>query len=302
MKYLAYLLGSLSAAGATIYLIVYLYRWEWHRALLSAVLLLVVEGVLICAVLLSRIARLERQVAEADARTEDVRRRLAQTRETPQRQFQWLDPAEDDRHRTYVFIPVLLVAGALFSGAAWVIQRIARVTGRGAERRLAGRLTDLTAPVPREDGRGLRLEDRPAVPRRRPARTTLAVAGLLAAALVLGLGVDRLEDIFQTRSEPQPDSAASVVVFEVTIKQQDDPRALEIAAGSLWEYCRRSTAARLDAAPLSRLDDGIYVGVVRPALQEHDLLRLHGCLEDAALSAATARVLGEGQAATGDMH
>lgn len=300
MKYLGYLLGSFSAAGAVIYLIVYLYRWEWHRALISAALLLVIEGVLLCGILLARISRLEQRVAEADARTEDVRRRLAQNRKTPQRHFQWLQPPEDDNHRTYVFVPVLLVAGALFSGAAWLIQRVARATSGGAERRLAGRLADLTAPLPRDDGREPRLEDRPAVRPRRPARTALAAAGLVAVAGVLGLGVDRLGDVFQTRPGAPLDSAASTVVFEVTIKQ-DDPRALEIAAGSLWEFCRRSTAARLDAAPLSRLGDGVYAGVVRPALREHDLLRLRGCLSDASLQSATAKVLGEGQAFSGDM-
>jgi hypothetical protein len=301
LKYFGYLIGSLSAAGATVYLIVYLYRWEWHRALISASLLLVVEGVLVCAVLLTRIARLERQVREADARTEDVRRRLTQSRKSPQLHFQWLEPPEDDRHRTYVFVPVLLVAGALFSGAAWVIQRIARATSSGAERRLAGRLTELTAPVPRDDGRELRLEDSPAVPPRRPVRTVLAVAGLLATAGLLGLAVDRLGDVFQTRPGAGTDSAASTVVFQVSVKQ-DDPRALELAAGSLWEYCRRSTAVRLDTAPLSRLGESVYAGVVRPALQEHDLLRLRGCLSDASLHTATAKVLGEGQALSGDMH
>ena len=52
MKYLSYVFGGVSAAAAAGYLIVYLYRWEWQRAILSGVLLLVIEGFLIGLVLL----------------------------------------------------------------------------------------------------------------------------------------------------------------------------------------------------------------------------------------------------------
>jgi hypothetical protein len=67
--------------------------------------------------------------------------------------------------RTFVFVPVLMVAGAALSGLALVIQKVAGATARpGAERRLAGRLAALTAPP----GAGpTPLEDRPAVASRR---------------------------------------------------------------------------------------------------------------------------------------
>jgi hypothetical protein len=47
-----------------------------------------------------------------------------------------------------VFIPVLLGAGALLSGLAWVVERLARATaGRAAEHGLAGRLAALDLPA-----------------------------------------------------------------------------------------------------------------------------------------------------------
>ncbi|MFD9075867.1 hypothetical protein ACFVZ2_38640, partial [Streptomyces lasiicapitis] len=155
MRYVSYLFGGLTAAAAATYSVVYLTRWEWQRALICGVLLLVVEGLLVCAVLLGRIGRLERQVAESGLRTEEVWRRRGGSR--AQRGWGRLGGREprgaDGAHRTYVFVPVLMAAGVLLSGVAWIVQKISAATARpGAERRLAGRLTRLTAPTPSEQG------------------------------------------------------------------------------------------------------------------------------------------------------
>lgn len=45
------------------------------------------------------------------------------------------------------------------------------------------------------------------------------------------------------------------------------------------------------------LADGVCVGVIRPALSPHDVMRLRGCLTDATANRATAKILGDGQAA-----
>ncbi|MGW0820556.1 hypothetical protein [Streptomyces sp. NPDC002845] len=86
-------------------------------------------------------------------------------------------------------MPVLMVAGVLLSGLAWVAQRIASATARPtAERRLAGRLSVLAAPDPAVLAD---LEDRPTLPgsRRRTVRLTAAtvVGTVLLTALVVGL-------------------------------------------------------------------------------------------------------------------
>lgn len=44
------------------------------------------------------------------------------------------------------------------------------------------------------------------------------------------------------------------------------------------------------------MDDGVYTGVIRPALPSHDVTRLRGCLQEANTNRTSAVVLGEGQA------
>ena len=67
-----------------------------------------------------------------------------------------------------------------------------------------------------------------------------------------------------------------------------------LAAQQVWERCRDSTSVPLDHATLGSLGDGMFAGVVRPALAEHDRMRLRGCLEDAALDRAHLTVMGMG--------
>jgi len=133
---------TLAASGA--YVFVYLYRWEWNRALVSGVIFIATEIGVMTWLLADRIRRVEHRLDRADEEAE--RRRLEVLRATapPARTgFGWL--ARPDQMS--VFIPVLLGAGALMSGLAWVVERIARGTaGRVAERGLASRLGALELP------------------------------------------------------------------------------------------------------------------------------------------------------------
>ncbi|MBT2511616.1 hypothetical protein J7I98_38730 [Streptomyces sp. ISL-98] len=301
MKYVSYILGGTAATGTAVYLFVYLYRWEWQRAVTSGLLLLVVEVFLVATVLVSRLSRLERRLDETEARAEEVQRRLEQSREGAPERFRWLDTRHlGDRNNandTFVFVPVLMATGVALSAAALLIQKIAGATGRaGAERRLAGRLVRLAAPPGgvRADIPGI--DERPAVPPSRPVRTlTRAALGLVGAVMITVLTFV-LADAVQTRQVPVPDSAASTVVFRVEVRSADTGVARDLAARDFWETCRRSTAAASEHAQLTKLEHGVYAGVVRPALPDHDLLRLRGCLMDASANRAQAEVLGEGQA------
>ncbi|MEU6225853.1 hypothetical protein [Streptomyces sp. NPDC047042] len=293
MRRIAYVFGWLAAAGAGTYVVIYLYRWQWQRAVLCGVLLLVVEVMLLGITLIGRLSRIEEQVRESRRGQQEV---LARLREPPARQsatrFRWLDePAE----RTYVFVPVLMVTGVLLSGLAWVVQRVASVTAKPAERRLADRLTVLAAPGPEAD---TDLEDLPPVGGRRSrgyiVRTT--AVGVLGAAL-LGALVAGLADLTETREQKANDSAATSVLVQVDLRGSgslvsDERRSL--AARQVWEQCRDSTSVPLNRATLGDLGDGVFAGVVRPALTEHDRLRLRGCLEDAALDRAHLTVVGIG--------
>ncbi|MFJ7072512.1 hypothetical protein [Streptomyces sp. NPDC098781] len=303
MRKIAYAFAALAATGAGTYLIVYLYRWQWQRALICGVLLLVIEVMLFGLVTLGRLNRIEerlrdsdRRQRELDARQEDVLTRLrepALARE--ETRFRWL---EDPADRSYVFVPVLMVAGVVLSGLAWVVQKVATATARPAERRLAGRLAVLSAPDPAAPGD---LEDLPAPgtgPGRRRARVTSAA--VLSVALVAALVVS-LADLTQTRAEEKNEHQATSMLVQVDLRGTDVSAARKaLAAQQIWERCRDSTSMPLRHAPLGDLGNGMFAGVVRPALTDHDLMRLRGCLEDATLERAHLTVVAVNDMESGD--
>ncbi|WP_327111202.1 hypothetical protein OG206_01135 [Streptomyces sp. NBC_01341] len=290
LKLSAYAFGGLAGVYAGYYTVLYLTRWEWQRALISAMLFLITEVLMATVLLLTRFARLESRMEQSFARMEDVRNRLEQTRAPTRGRFAWLDPADlDGTQRTFVFVPVLMVAGAALSGLATLLQKIAGASaGRGAERRLAGRLTALTAPAV---GDADSIEDHPAVTPVRPVRRGLAVATVVGALLLVPLLWSALADATQTRPEPAPRAASTSMTFAVETRGSGDVGDVRLAANDLWQTCRRSTAAPNEDARLKRLHDGVYVAVIRPALPPHDVMRLRGCIEDANTNRTSAVVL-----------
>lgn len=150
------LLGAVTLAASGVYTFVYLYRWEWNRALMSAAIFVAAEVAVTGSLLSSRLKviseRLDAQAAPAGARpavTPAAARqaRLDRIRETapPSRvDFAWLRrPGQMN-----VFVPVLMGAGVLMSGIAWIVERLARATaGPVAERGLAARLDGLALPA-----------------------------------------------------------------------------------------------------------------------------------------------------------
>jgi hypothetical protein len=138
-------IAVMAASGS--YVFVYLYRWEWNRALISAAIFVAAEVTLIGAISLARLARLDRRLdglTGARVPIDDrVRRRLQETVPEPSKPFAWLN-----RPHTNVFVPVLLGAGVVLSGLAWLVDRLARVTaGPAVESGLARRLSALQPPA-----------------------------------------------------------------------------------------------------------------------------------------------------------
>ncbi|UPZ31883.1 hypothetical protein MUK60_31310 [Streptomyces sp. LRE541] len=301
MRRVAYFFGGAAAAGAGTYVVVYLYRWQWQRAILCGVLLLVVEVLLLGIVLLGRLARIEERMRDADRRQEDVLARLRE-KEAPAGtggdRFRWLD--DEPASPTYVFVPVLMVTGVLLSGLAWLVQRIAAATARPtAERRLAGRLSVLAAPDP--DG-GTDLDDLPppGAPRDRARTLRVLAAGVVGSALLAALVVG-LADLTQTREEEASDSEATSLLLRVDMRGANmTAERQSLAARQLWERCRDSTSVPLNRASLGELGDGLFAGVVRPALGDHDRMRLRGCLEDTGLDRTRLTVVGIGDADADD--
>ncbi|MDX3581595.1 MULTISPECIES: hypothetical protein [Streptomyces] len=296
MRRLAYLFGGAAAVGAGVYFVVYLYRWQWQRAILSGVLLLIVGVLLLGIVLLGRLARIEERILESERRQQDALARLRQTRTHTHTheggdRFRWL---EDPASRTYVFVPVLMVTGVVLSGIAWLVQRIASVTARPtAERRLAGQLAVLTAPDPKPNAD---LEDASPLggggPGRTPRLITAGVGVALLGSLVVGLA-----DLTQTRKEERNGAEATSVLVRVDMRGvRPTAERQSLAASQVWEGCRNSTSVPLRRTTLGELGDGLFAGVVRPALTDHDRLRLRGCLEDAEVDRAHLTVVGIGDA------
>jgi hypothetical protein len=311
IKLLAYVFGGASAFGAALYFAVYLYRWEWQRALIAGVLVVICEILLACTVVVSRIARLEQRVLSDEAarersrprparhpapqgRAEDVRLRLAQSREHGAPRFAWLRGA-DGTERTYVFIPVLLATGALLSGTAWVVQRIAAATARPTDRRLAGRLAVLGAPAEAVTEPGPDLDGLPVLTSAGPRRWRRRILGAAVLALCLTALITTLQELTETRGESRPDASATAVLLEVSVRGDHSPHRRDILAHQLWTRCRTSTSVIPDSAMLSHVKGDMYAGVVHPALTGHDRMRLRGCLSDAQVDRVTFDVVGEGQ-------
>jgi hypothetical protein len=138
-------LGGATLAGSGMYTFVYLYRWEWNRALMSAAIFVAAEVAVMGSVLAERLKVIGKRL---DAQDDTARRqRLDRIRETAPAgrvDFDWLARPQ----QMNVFVPVLMGAGVLMSGLAWVVERIARVIIRPtAERGLAAQLDGLALPT-----------------------------------------------------------------------------------------------------------------------------------------------------------
>lgn len=135
----------------------------------------------------------------------------------------------------------------------------------------------------------------PLRPRRDRGRTVrLVVVAVVGAALLGGLVVG-LAELTQTREEHEDDSAATSVLVRIDMRGKDmTAERRTLAAHQVWERCRDSTSVPLNQATLGSLGDGLFAGVVRPALTDHDRMRLTGCLEDTALDRTHLIVVGIG--------
>jgi hypothetical protein len=143
------LLGGATLAASGAYTFVYLYRWEWNRALMSAAIFVAAEVAVMGSLLAQRLKviseRLDSQEAAAPAPAHTVRlERIRSTAPPARARFAWLARPE----QMNVFVPVLMGAGVLMSGVAWIIERVARATvAPVAERGLAAQLDGLSLPA-----------------------------------------------------------------------------------------------------------------------------------------------------------
>ena len=276
------LLG-VAMATTGVYLIVYLFRWQWNRALICGVLFVACEVLLLGRIILQRLRRLDERLSSLGE--ERVRARIVAARPEPKDRFEWL---EESVTRTNVFLPVLLGAGVLASAAAWVVENVARRTaGPALERSLAGSLGTLAFPA------GGFLGEVPA-----PVRTGMSprwrrAAFVVAAAAVAGgmaAGIDVLADATQTRQDQLVNDTTTVIDLEFRgARATADPTR---HASDLVAVCTSQSFLR-EIPAMAVLDLGNAGARVLLAadLGDHGTDRMRGCLEDTTLEQIQASVV-----------
>lgn len=283
-KRLGYVFGGLAFAMSGAYLFVYLYRWEWNRAVMAGLFLLAAEIGLVGAAILERIKSIEKRISEIDrAEHAELLARLQETAAPPKERFAWLTKEPD---HLGVFIPFLMGAGLLASGIAWVVERVARATAKPVlERRLAMRLAPVALPAG-----GLTGAPGGSVPVPTYSRRTLhrQLAALALAVLAGTAGIDVLSDATQTRPDALVPGSESVVTIE--IRTNGSIRGLA-AARSLWGTCRGTVPNDLAKDGIQGLGGNRFTLRLEPALGKNGERRLRGCFSDATIDNIQSRVV-----------
>ncbi|RDI51087.1 hypothetical protein [Nocardia mexicana] len=142
MRKFGVLLAVVTVIATGAYVFVYLYRWEWNRAIMSATLFLAAEIALVAMLVTNRLRALGSRIGAEPERRRTAR--IVHAAEPPSRvNFAWLTRPE----RLNVFVPVLLAGGVLLTGIAWVVERVARATAKpAATRGITTRLERLALP------------------------------------------------------------------------------------------------------------------------------------------------------------
>lgn len=278
VTYLA-LIAVLLFSGA--YLIVYLYRWEWNRAVIAGVFFVAAEIALIGAALFERLNRvLESKNAVPSVEKSEVLLRIEET--APRRShFSWLKSEDQELG---VFIPVLMGAGIVVSGIAWLVEKVAGATAKPVlESALAGKLGALSFP----DSFLTPPASMNATRSRRDVKQLLKRVALVVVIAFASLrGLDALADMTQTR--PDKDLAGTATTLDVEIYTNHRGMTSLVLAESLWAACQ-GTARR--EVTFQQLSEGRVAMKFEPGLGHHAEQRVHGCLEDALLDNVQARVL-----------
>lgn len=103
-----------------------------------------------------------------------------------------------------------------------------------------------------------------------------AALAVLVVAAALFFGLDAVADQTQTRPDPVfPADSTTTLVFEVDTRHYVGGLA---AGNALWGACQFTMPNATQS--LASVADGRYEAVVQPALGEHGLERLVGCLGD----------------------
>jgi hypothetical protein len=273
---LAISVAVLTALASGGYVFLYLYRWEWNRALIAGVVFIAAEMALFGIAILDRLRKFDRRLETIERLdNERVLSRIKEAAPQDRRHFAWLTDVDGPS----VFVPVLMGAGIVISALAWGIEKLARRTGGPVlERRLADRLSPIALPERSDQAAGSEF------PRRKPV---VRVAQQLLLAAVLVAGVFALAGATQNRPDEIRDGTSSIVSLDVFTSSG---AGTANAAERLWQSCAGTVPSRAEPDAIE-VSSGTAVSLrLSPALGINGERRLRGCLEDATLDKVQAAV------------
>ena len=275
----------LGLSGA--YLIIYLYRWEWNRAIISGLFFVAAEVALATSMITRRLRAMERRQDPAAERPSPVLRRLRATPVDRPDPFAWLRSTSSGG--ASVFVPVLLGAGVVLSALAYVVERIAEATAVPVlDRHLARRLSAFAPPPGGLVGSPPPQPARESVGRVRGhlLATILAVA---AIAVVGWLGVQTLVEATQTR--PDPAERPERTTIELAIAERGTGDGATEAVDALWVGCRSTLGSLPVTAEVVGLGGDRVAIVLEPGIGRLGTRRLTGCLTDLRVNLVLADVV-----------
>jgi hypothetical protein len=287
----------LGVSGA--YLLIYLYRWEWNRALVSGLFFIAAEVLLVGSTILERLRRIEQRSDErSDDRsglpTSTVVRGAADEEGGP---FPWLE----ESHGVGVFVPVLVGLGVVLSALAYLVERLAASTApairdEGVSRRMASLDPMSTRFLPPPAAPGLPPDRAWDLSGHGPhlVRVGSAASGiivLLVSALVVTAIVNVLADVATNRPDPELVGRVSVVDMEISQKIEG-ARSADTVAEAFWISCRGTLPDQVTARSIELVAAGRVRIVLDPAIGRNSRRRFVGCLEDLNLDQVLADVEG----------
>lgn len=283
----------LAASGG--YALLYLFRWEWHRAIIAALFFVAAEIGLGIGVVLRRLGRLEERLDDL-ARTRRstpasevdpaVLARIQEAAPPPSKPFAWLDPRSSNLS---VFLPFLLGIGMLASGLAWVVEQTARHTTTPAlERRLARRLAPLALPAGGLLGPAPAIS--PVTSRAIPTRSVLVPLAVVVVVVGLAVGgFDWLEDRLESRPDARQENVSTRI--DVELRGARSAAWPAQAAATLWGTCSHTLHGTVGPAAIVDNGGGRFAITVPTYIGRHAEDRVRGCLEDALVDRVQASVL-----------
>jgi hypothetical protein len=279
------LLLSVVLTVSGLYVFVYLYRWQWNRALISGVFFLASEMGLATLTILRRLRALEERVADQAAENDTAPspevangpRPVANGRGP---RLPWLDVGSAPMA---VFVPVLMGVGVVLSALAYVVDRTAAAT-TGRRAAPVGPLT--LPPGGLVDGPPAALPAASEPPGRRMNPGRIVVFVLLATLGVAG--IDVLADATQTR--PDATLPGSTTVIELEIHHNRDRPVMQ-SASALWGIGSMVIPRNTDLLSLVAVAPDRVRLVLSPALGTHARQRFVGAVEDAVIDNVVARVV-----------